>query len=123
MCMNLTLNVQPQWKQRREDSQVLRQIYIFQKKTVEVSSNHHYPLNKFQVSKETVVLRRWQRSKQKFGFIKRVDKGEITTVVISPLSTRLIKPNFCYHYPLSIIMIIMNIIDTVNFSHFSGYDS
>ena len=37
-------------------------------------------LNKFLVSKETVVLRRWERSKQKFGFIKRVDKGEITTV-------------------------------------------
>ena len=36
--------------------------------------------NKFLVSKETVVLRRWERSKQKFGFIKRVNKGEITTV-------------------------------------------
>ena len=35
---------------------------------------------KFLVSKETVVLRRWERSKQKFGFIKRVDKGEITIV-------------------------------------------
>ena len=34
----------------------------------------------FLVSKETVVLRRWERSKQKFGFIKRVDKGRITTV-------------------------------------------
>ena len=34
----------------------------------------------FLVSKETVVLRRWERSKQKFGFIKRVDKGSITTV-------------------------------------------
>ena len=32
-------------------------------------------LNEFLVSKETVVLRRWERSKQKFGFIKRVDKG------------------------------------------------
>ena len=31
-------------------------------------------LNGFLVSKETVVLRRWGRSKQKFGFIKRVDK-------------------------------------------------
>ena len=31
--------------------------------------------NKFQVSKETVVLRWWERLKQKFGFIKRVDKG------------------------------------------------
>jgi len=31
--------------------------------------------NKFLVSKETVVLRRWERSKQKFGFIKRADKG------------------------------------------------
>ena len=30
--------------------------------------------NGFLVSKETVVLRRWGRSKQKFGFIKRVDK-------------------------------------------------
>ena len=29
----------------------------------------------FLVSKETVVLRRWEGSKQKFGFIKRVDKG------------------------------------------------
>ena len=35
---------------------------------------------KFLVSKETVVLRWWERSKQKFGFINRVDKGEITTV-------------------------------------------
>ena len=34
----------------------------------------------FLVSKETVVLRRWERWKQKFGFIKRVDKGWITTV-------------------------------------------
>ena len=36
--------------------------------------------DKFLVSKETVVLRRWEISEQKFGFIKRVDKGEITTV-------------------------------------------
>ena len=40
----------------------------------------HIMTDKFLVSKETVVLRRWERSKQKFGFIKRVDKGEITTV-------------------------------------------
>ena len=33
----------------------------------------HYFL--FLVSKETVVLRRWERLKQKFGFIIRVDKG------------------------------------------------
>ena len=32
-------------------------------------------VNEFLVSKETVVLRRWERSKQEFGFIKRVDKG------------------------------------------------
>ena len=32
-------------------------------------------VNDFLVSKETVVLRRWERSKQKFGFTKRVDKG------------------------------------------------
>ena len=34
-----------------------------------------FPDDEFLVSKETVVLRRWERSKQKFGFIKRVDKG------------------------------------------------
>jgi len=27
-----------------------------------------------------VVLRRWERSKQKFGFIKRVDEGWVATV-------------------------------------------
>ena len=37
-------------------------------------------LHEFLVSKETVVLRQWEGSKQKFGFIKRVDKGWITTV-------------------------------------------
>ena len=36
--------------------------------------------NEFLVSKETVVLHQWERSKQKFGFIKRVDKVWITTV-------------------------------------------
>ena len=50
------------------------------------------------VSRETVVLRRWERWKQKFGFIKRVDKGwrlsKPFTVVIQPLSTRLTKQNF-----------------------------
>ena len=39
-----------------------------------------YILHGFLVSKETVVLRRWERWKQKFGFIKRVDKGWITAV-------------------------------------------
>ena len=37
-------------------------------------------MNGFLVSKETVVQRRWERSEQKFGFNKRVDKGRITTV-------------------------------------------
>jgi len=36
--------------------------------------------HEFLVSKETVVLSRWERWKQKFGFIKRVDKGWNTTV-------------------------------------------
>ena len=50
-----------------------------------LGANHRFKLkfasatlnivNEFLVSKETVVLRRWERSKQKFGFIKRVDKG------------------------------------------------
>ena len=39
-----------------------------------LSWQDHYNIE-FLVSKETVVLRRWERSKQKFGFIKRVDKG------------------------------------------------
>ena len=38
------------------------------------------PENGFLVSKETVVLRQWEGSKQKFGFIKQVDKGSIATV-------------------------------------------
>ena len=37
-------------------------------------------MNGILVSKETVVLHRWERWKQKFGFIKRVDKGWITIV-------------------------------------------
>ena len=36
--------------------------------------------NKFLVSKEIVVLRQWEIETGKFGFIKRVDKGRITTV-------------------------------------------
>ena len=36
---------------------------------------HQVSSNEFLVSKETVVLRRWERSEQKFAFIKRVDKG------------------------------------------------
>ena len=45
----------------------------FQEKIEDVA---HLPrLNGFLVSKEIVVLRRWGRLKQKFGFIKRVDKG------------------------------------------------
>ena len=49
------------------------------------SSFEHYPIvptvhhlkqdNGFLVSKETVMLCRWKGSKQKFGFIKLVDKG------------------------------------------------
>ena len=44
------------------------------------TSNEVLSSFEFLVSKEAVVLRRWETSKQKFGFIKRVDKGEITTV-------------------------------------------
>jgi len=33
----------------------------------------HEILNGFLVSKETVVLHRWERGKQKFGFIKQVE--------------------------------------------------
>ena len=38
--------------------------------------------DKFLVSKETVVLRRWERSKQKFGFIKRVDKTKFSLTMM-----------------------------------------
>ena len=49
-------------------------------KTTRITSRNtwefkHNKLSEFLVSKETVVLRRWERSKQKFGFIKRFDKG------------------------------------------------
>ena len=42
--------------------------------------NYYDILNEFLVSKEIVVLCQWEGSKQKFGFIKRVDKGRITAV-------------------------------------------
>ena len=35
----------------------------------------------FLVSKETVVLRRWERSKQKFGVMKRVDKTKFSLIL------------------------------------------
>ena len=35
---------------------------------------------KYQNSKETVVLRQWESETWKFGFIKRVDKSQITTM-------------------------------------------
>ena len=38
--------------------------------------------DKFLVSKETVVLRRWESETRKFDNIKRVDKGRITTVKV-----------------------------------------
>ena len=48
----------------------------------------------FLVSKQTVVLRRWEIETEIY-FIKRVDKGQMATVkdlvAIRPLSTRLIK--------------------------------
>ena len=51
----------------------------------------HYPMiqvlmklyirtNEGVVSKETVVLRRWGSSRQKFGFINGVDKCKLATV-------------------------------------------
>ena len=40
----------------------------------------NYAKNELLVSKETVVLRRWEAEKWKFGFVKRLDKGRITTV-------------------------------------------
>ena len=61
-----------------------------------------YILTGFLVSKETVLLRRW-RVKRKFGFMKQVDKGWITTKkdleswrFVSPSSERMIKPNFFF---------------------------
>ena len=37
-------------------------------------------MSKFLVSKETVVLRRWESETGNFGVIKRVDKSPITTM-------------------------------------------
>ena len=45
------------------------------KKHIKCLSNKPLAEDEFLVSKETVVVCRWERSKQKFGFIKRVDKG------------------------------------------------
>ena len=38
------------------------------------------PVNKFLVSKETVLPHQWESEAWKFGFIKRVDKGQFTTL-------------------------------------------
>ena len=37
-------------------------------------------VKKFLVSKETVLLHRWESETGNFGFIKLVDKGRITTM-------------------------------------------
>ena len=58
----------------RENHQNTDEDFKCQGETTEIASGKN-TLNEFLVSKETVVLRRWERSKQKFGFIKRVDKG------------------------------------------------
>ena len=55
-------------------------------------------LNGFLVPKETVVLRWWE-GETKSGFLKRVDKffhelSKSFTMVIQPLLSRFIKPNF-----------------------------
>lgn len=50
-------------------------------------------------------------------------KGRLTSTASDIyFSEKTVEVSSNHHYPLSIIMIIMNIVDTVNFSHFSGYD-
>ena len=45
------------------------------------NERHFSEVNKFLVSKETVVLlHQWEIETRKFGFIKQVDKGQITAV-------------------------------------------
>ena len=53
---------------------------IFYSFAVRNRQTDRYVDNKFLVSKETVVLRRWESKTGKFCFIKRVDKGRISTV-------------------------------------------
>ena len=53
----------------------------------------HVFLNKSLVSKEPVVLRRWESEKGKFGFIKRVDEGRITTVKIWKADVSSVSPS------------------------------
>ena len=54
--------------------------------------------NEFLVSKETVVLRRWERSKQKCGFIKRVDKTKFLKLEKCAVGT--IHENDILHLPV-----------------------
>ena len=65
ICMRLLNATQttPSWTQ------------IYGKTSISLLLTRLNCIYEFLVSKETVVLRRWERSKQKFGFIKRVDKG------------------------------------------------
>ena len=51
-------------------------LQLFDDSKFQMESLARFPeIDEFLVSKETVVLRRWERSNQKLGFIKRVDKG------------------------------------------------
>ena len=69
-------------------------------------------MNEGVVSKETVVLRRWGSSIQKFGFINGVDKCKLATVQIlkadvssvSPSSERLCIPAHKIHCLIDFII-------------------
>ena len=67
--MDTRLSPLIKWPDRKDLWHTMPQCFqfSFRKKTTVIIE--------FLVSKENVVLRRWERSKQKFGFIKRVDKG------------------------------------------------
>ena len=47
---------------------------------IKIQSWSHLLANKFIVSKETVGLRWWESEARKFGFMKGIDKGPISTL-------------------------------------------
>ena len=46
----------------------------------------YFKVDEFLISKETVELRRWERSKQKFGFINSFNKTKFLYFKMAPYS-------------------------------------
>ena len=99
-------------------------------KCIVIQFNATTTVTKFLVSKENMVLRRWESETWKFGFIKRVHKGRIDRmhkwrptkysfvfVLIRPTSLVLKEHFFCI---LSVLTRLVSLISTKTKEYFFG---